>query len=50
MRHDPSHPDADPETGMVALPNISVMRVTADLATIRTARTMVEVALEIGRS
>ena len=28
--HDPGHPDADPETGMVAFPEINLMNEFAD--------------------
>lgn len=59
MVYDPSHPDAD-ENGLVAMPNISVMREMADmmsaarayeanLASIKTVKDMITGAMEIGR-
>ena len=58
--YQPGHPDADPETGMVKFPNVSVHEEMADLisssrateanlAIIRTARQMAMQTLAIGK-
>ena len=58
--HDPSHPDADPETGMVEMPNVSVLEEMVDLMSasrsfeanvtaMSATKQMALKALEIGR-
>ena len=58
--YQPGHPDADPESGMVKFPNVSVHEEMADLisssrateanlAIIRTARQMALQTLDIGK-
>ena len=58
--HDPGHPDADPDTGMVELPNVSVLEEMVDLMSstrsyeanvtaISATKSMALKALEIGR-
>ena len=58
--HDPGHPDADPETGMVELPNVSVLEEMVDLMSasrsyeanvtaVSATKAMALKALEIGR-
>jgi len=56
----PSHPDADPETGMVAMPNINIHEEMVDLiassrsfeanlATVKTSRQMMMQTLSLGK-
>ena len=56
----PSHPDADPKTGMVAMPNINIHEEMVDLiassrsfeanlATVKTSRQMVMQTLTLGK-
>ncbi len=58
--HNPAHPDADPETGYVAMPNINPLTEMADLMVARraydanitvitTTKSLITKALEIGR-
>lgn len=58
--YDPSHPDADPETGLVAMPNVNVVEEMVDMMTASRAyeanvtamsatKNMALKALEIGR-
>jgi len=58
--YNPSHPDADPETGYVAMPNVNVLTEMADLMTARRSydanvtamsntKSMMLKALEIGK-
>lgn len=58
--HNPSHPDADPETGYVAMPNVDLLTEVADMMLSRRAydagataisntRSMILKALEIGK-
>lgn len=58
--YNPAHPDADPETGYVAMPNVNLLTEMADLMVSRRAydasvtamantRNMILKALEIGR-
>ncbi len=58
--HNPAHPDADPKTGYVAMPNINPLTEIADLMVARrayeanitaisNAKTMILKALEIGK-
>jgi flagellar basal-body rod protein FlgC len=58
--YDPGHPDANPDTGMLALPNVSVHEEMADmvaasrtfeanLAVLKTAKQMTMQALTIGK-
>ncbi|MBW1697439.1 MAG: flagellar basal body rod protein FlgC [Deltaproteobacteria bacterium] len=58
--YNPSHPDADPETGYVAMPNINLLTEMADMmvarraydagiAAIANTRSMILKALEIGK-
>jgi len=58
--YNPSHPDADPDTGYVTLPNINVLTEMADMMVARRAydanvtvmsntKAMINRALEIGR-
>ena len=58
--HNPGHPDADPETGMVAYPDISIHQEMADyivasrayeanLAVVKNARSMALQTLAIGK-
>ena len=60
MVFNPDHPDADPETGMVASPNVNIHEEMADmiaatrsfeanLAVIKNARTMTLQTLSLGR-
>ena len=60
MIYSPGHPDADPRTGMVAMPNVNIHEEMADmivssrayeanLAVIRNARAMALQTLEIGQ-
>ena len=60
MIHDPGHPDADPESGMRALPNINVFEEMADymiasrayeanLSVVKTARSLAMQTLAIGK-
>ena len=61
MVYDPGHPDADAETGMVAMPNVSIHEEMADmivasrayeanLAVVRNARSMAMQTLQIGKA
>lgn len=61
LRYDPGHPDADPKTGYVALPNVDVVKEMVDLITatrayeaniaaLGAARAMFQRALDIGRA
>ncbi|RJQ61755.1 MAG: flagellar basal body rod protein FlgC [Desulfobacteraceae bacterium] len=58
--HNPAHPDADPETGYVAMPNVDLLTEMADMMISRRAydagataisntRSMILKALEIGK-
>jgi flagellar basal-body rod protein FlgC len=58
--YNPGHPDADPDTGYVAMPNINLLTEMADMmvarraydagiATISNTRNMILKALEIGK-
>lgn len=58
--YNPAHPDADPETGMVAMPNVNILTEMADMMTARRAydasvtamnntKSMMLRALEIGK-
>jgi flagellar basal-body rod protein FlgC len=58
--HNPSHPDADPTTGMVAMPDVNIHEEMADmivasrayeanLAVVRNARSMAMQTLNIGK-
>ena len=58
--YNPSHPDADPETGMVAMPNVNVVEEMVDMVSasrayeanvtaISATKNMALKALEIGR-
>ena len=58
--HDPSHPDADPETGIVLMPNVkaeeemvdlltAARAYQANLAAVNVIRDMVARALELGK-
>ena len=58
--HNPSHPDADPDTGYVAMPNVNLLIEMADMmvarraydasiAAISNTRSMILKALEIGK-
>ena len=58
--YDPGHPDADPETGLVAMPNVNVVEEMVDMMTASRAyeanvtamsatKNMALKALEIGR-
>ena len=58
--HNPSHPDADPDTGYVAMPNVDLLTEIADMMVARRAydasitaisntKNMILKALEIGR-
>jgi flagellar basal-body rod protein FlgC len=60
QRYEPSHPDADPKTGLVALPNVdapmemvdlltAARAYQANLAAINVIRDMVARALELGK-
>ena len=60
MVYNPSHPDADPDTGYVAMPNVNLLTEIADMMVARrsfdasvtaiaNARSMVLKALEIGK-
>jgi flagellar basal-body rod protein FlgC len=60
MIHDPGHPDADPKTGMRAVPNINVFEEMADymiasraydanLSVVKTARSLAMQTLSIGK-
>ncbi len=60
MVHIPGHPDADPATGMVAMPNVNIHEEMADmivssrayeanLAVVRNARSMALQTLNIGK-
>lgn len=60
MVHDPAHPDADPDTGMVEMPNVSVLEEMVDLMSatrsyeanvtaVSATKAMALKALEIGR-
>lgn len=60
MIHDPDHPEADPKTGMRAMPNINVYEEMADymiasrayeanLSVIKTARALAMQTLSIGK-
>lgn len=61
MIHDPGHPDADPETGMRAVPNINIYEEMADymiasrayeanLSVVKTARAIAMQTLSIGKN
>jgi flagellar basal-body rod protein FlgC len=61
MVYNPGHPDADPETGMVAMPNVNIHEEMADmivasrayeanLAVVRNARAMAVQTLQIGKA
>jgi flagellar basal-body rod protein FlgC len=61
MVFNPGHPDADPQTGMVAMPNVNIHEEMADmivasrayeanLAVARNARAMAMQTLQIGKS
>ena len=58
VRHDPGHPDADPETGLVRLPNVDVATehvnmleasraYEANVALARTTRSMINASLRL---
>jgi len=58
--HDPGHPDADPKTGMVAMPNVNVVEemvnmissarsYEANVTAFETLKQLVNKAMEIGR-
>jgi flagellar basal-body rod protein FlgC len=58
--HDPGHPDADPVTGMVALPNVNVVEEMVNMITaarsyeanvtaFETLKSLINKAMEIGR-
>ncbi|MBS1254116.1 MAG: Flagellar basal-body rod protein FlgC [Anaerolineales bacterium] len=58
--HDPSHPDADPDTGMVQMPNVDTVTEMVDMLAARRSyeanvvvidatKAMASAALEIGR-
>lgn len=58
--HDPSHPDADPETGYVAYPNVNILNemvnliaatraYEANVTVLESAKNMATSALEMGR-
>ncbi len=58
--YDPSHPDADPETGMVRMPNVDIVTEMVDMlaarrsyeanvVAINVTKAMASAALEIGR-
>lgn len=58
--HNPSHPDADPDTGYVKMPNVNPLTEIADMMVARrsydasataisNAKSMIKKALEIGR-
>lgn len=58
--HDPSHPDADPDTGMVAMPNVNVVEeminmitssrsYEANVTAYEALKQMANKAMEIGR-
>jgi flagellar basal-body rod protein FlgC len=60
MVYNPAHPDADPESGYVAMPNINLLTEMADMVVARrsydagvtalsTTRGMMLKALEIGK-
>jgi flagellar basal-body rod protein FlgC len=60
MVYNPGHPDADPETGIVAMPNVNIHEEMADmivasrayeanLAVVRNARAMAVQTLQIGK-
>lgn len=60
MVYDPGHPDADPQTGMVSMPNVNIHEEMADmivssrayeanLAVVRNARSMALQTLNIGK-
>ncbi|PIE71476.1 MAG: flagellar basal body rod protein FlgC [Deltaproteobacteria bacterium] len=60
MMYEPEHPDADPETGYVAKPNVNPLTEITDMIVARrsydasaqaiaTSKSMVQKALEIGR-
>ena len=60
MVHDPSHPDADPETGMVKMPNVNVVEeminmitasrsYEANVTAYEALKQMANKAMEIGR-
>jgi flagellar basal-body rod protein FlgC len=61
MIYNPGHPDADPGTGMVAMPNVNIHEEMADmivssrayeanLAVVRNARSMAMQTLQIGKA
>lgn len=61
LKHDPTHPDADPRTGYVAMPDINVMAEMADMieaqrayeaniSAVNTTKAMAVKTLEIGRN
>jgi flagellar basal-body rod protein FlgC len=61
MVYNPGHPDADPQSGMVAMPNVNIHEEMADmivasrayeanLAVVRNARVMAMQTLQIGKS
>src|SRR5947208_12235939 len=61
MVYNPGHPDADPETGIVAMPNVNIHEEMADmivasrayeanLAVVRNARSMALQTLQIGKA
>ena len=60
MVYDPGHPDADPETGLVAMPNVNLVEEMVDMITasrsyeanvtaMSSTKSMALKALEIGR-
>ena len=60
LKYDPGHPDADPETGYVAMPNVNVLNEMADVIaasrsyeanvdTMNASKSMFMKALEIGK-
>jgi flagellar basal-body rod protein FlgC len=60
MIHDPGHPEADPETGLRAVPNINIFEEMADymiasrayeanLSVVKTARSMAMQTLSLGK-
>lgn len=60
QKYDPGHPDADPETGYVTMPNVNILNEMADMIaasrsyeanvdTLNASKSMFMKALEIGR-
>lgn len=60
QKYDPGHPDADPETGYVTMPNVNILNEMADMIaasrsyeanvdTLNASKSMFIKALEIGR-